>query len=167
MQGTMLGIQACVHYLRHWRLIHLSLHWEWKLVHKKRGLSVHLHSWFDLQRYWRFRSIFIIISTGGQFISHFIGNESVFYQMCKMTFIFIHFFVRNRIGGSGMCSLSSGLEVNSTITSIRLEECFLSSGIFSCFFQNEFVLITELVDIQDQFHCHGSLRDCRTWHHWT
>ena len=76
-----------------------------------------------LKQYWWFRSIFIIISAGDKFNSHFIWFESIFYQMNKCYLFSFIAFVRNEISESGMSSLSSALEVNSTVTSVRLEEC--------------------------------------------
>ena len=84
---------------------------------------LHLCFSLHLKQYWWFRSIFIIISAGDKFNSHFIWFESIFYQMNKCYLFSFIAFVRNEISESGMSSLSSALEVNSTVTSVRLEEC--------------------------------------------
>ena len=137
---TVLVNQECVHYVRHWRSIHLSLHWEWKLVHE-RVLYLNLDFQCTCNNIGdsgacSFSSALKINST----LTSFDLRVPLIKWEKWHSFSFIDF-VRNSIGESGMCSLSSGLEVNSTVTSVRLEECFYIKGNLLHFW-SEFVLIT-------------------------
>jgi len=65
--------------------------------------------------------MFIIVSIEGQFISHCVESGSHLrfnYALLTIGFVFIS--IGNDIGETGASSLSSALEVNSTLTSLDL-----------------------------------------------
>ena len=65
--------------------------------------------------------MFIIVSIEGQFISHCVESGSHLrfnYALLTIGFVFIS--IGNDIGETGSSSLSSALEVNSTLTSLDL-----------------------------------------------
>ena len=65
--------------------------------------------------------MFIIVSIEGQFISHCVESGSdLRFNYALLTIGFVLISIGNDIGETGASSLSSALEVNSTLTSLDL-----------------------------------------------
>ena len=73
-----------------------------------------------MEQCWWFRDVFIIWCTEGQFMSHFIGNGSLHIRNEYFIFVCVIYRTCNKIGDSGACSLSSALEINSSLTLLDL-----------------------------------------------
>ena len=77
---------------------------------------------------------------------------------------FIKYQSWNNIGDSGIRSLSSGLKVNSCVTSLGLEICILKNGLYKVFFI--LLSFTTILEIQEHVHWEKWWRIIQLLHHW-
>ena len=112
--------------------------------------------------------MFLIISTCDQFISHWIvvGSLWILWQYLYLIVnCFIEYQSWNDIGDSGITSLSSGLKVNSCVTSLGLEICIFEEWVaWSVFFIS--LAFTTILEIQEHVHWEKWWRIIQLWHHW-